>query len=205
MNPNCDVRVKSKHSAFGRRLMPSSSLILNIRIMQITEKFLLLSLVLFTMPIAAMADAEKTISKKDYEKVINKRNQAPVYTKEVMDAHAATFLIAVKEKWVIRTSECPCRTFSKIAEVTGVKENVAGVVSLFTHKTPSYSEVDDHRNLVEAEIAAVLSISLPQSMDNVIYAKSGAAYVMHTKSCVTVFEDTIRGLKSTMYIKPDKK
>lgn len=155
-------------------------------------------------PIGVMAAPEKAISKKEYEKIVKDRNLGSEFAAREMDAGDVEFLDAVRSNWNLRTSSCPDEVFAKMAEITGVSVDVRGVVALYTHKTPPFSGDDDHRNLVEAEIAAVLTVSLPTTMDNLIYVKPGVAYIRHSEKSVTVYEDTAKGLKCDFYSKSDK-
>ena len=156
------------------------------------------------IPVAGIA-APDALLKSEYEKIRNERNQAPMFAARKMDADAAKFLDVVKSDWESRSSECPDSAFAKIAGLTGVSEDVEGVVAFYTHKTPPYSAEDHRRNAKEAVFAAALTISLPISADNLIHTKEGVAYIRNSKNSVTVFEDTEKGLKRTVYVKPASK
>ena len=155
------------------------------------------------IPVSGIA-APEVLLKSEYERIRNERNQAPSFTARKMDAGSAKFLDVVRAEWESRSHECPDSAFAKIAQLTGVKEAVKGVVAFYTHKTPPYSAVDRRRNAKEAVIAAALTISLPIPVDNLIHTKEGLAYIRNSKNSVTVFEDTEMGLKRTVYGKPAK-
>ena len=160
--------------------------------------------IIWLIPGAEIA-APKAFLKSEYEKIRDERNQAPTFAARKMDAKAADFLEVVKRDWELRSSESPDSAFSKIAGLTGFSNDVKGVVDFYTHKTPPYSKDDHQRNAKEAVIAATLTVSLPISVDSVLHAKGGLTYIKNSQTTATVFEDTEKGLKRTVYVKPARR
>lgn len=155
------------------------------------------------IPAAGIA-APEALLKSEYEKIRDERNQAPAFAARKMDANTVKFLDAVKKDWELRSSECPDPAFTKIVGLTGMSNDVKGVVEFYTHITPPFSANDHHRNAKEAVIAATLTVSLPISVDSLVHTKEGLAYIKNSQTTVTVFEDTEKGLKRTVYVKPTK-
>ena len=169
--------------------------------MNLAAKSLLVLIGTVIIPVAGIA-APNVLLKSDYEEIRSERNQAPTYTARKMDAESTKFLELIQSEWESQLSKCPDSAFTKIAAVTGVSNDVAGVVAFHTHKTPPYSALDHRRNAKEAVFAATLTVSLPISADNLIHTRDGVAFIKNSKNLVTVFEDTEEGLKRTIYRKP---
>jgi hypothetical protein len=153
------------------------------------------------IPAAGIA-APEGLLKAEYVRIVEERNQAPFFAEHKMEDADVKFLEAVKREWELRSSECPDTAFTKIVGLTGMSNDVKGVVDFFTHETPPFSGNDDRRNAKEAVIAATLTVSLPISVDNLVHTMEGLAYIKNSQTTVTVFEDTEKGLKRNVYVKP---
>lgn len=171
------------------------------RHMNVISLSLLTAMGTVLIPTVAVAAPDAPL-KSEYEKIRKERNQAPLFASRKMDADDARFIERVKATWEVQASECPDPNFAKIAALTGMEKTVAGVVAFHTHKTPPYSPEDPARNAKEAVIAATLTVTLPISVDSLVHTRDGLAYIKNSKDLVTVFEDTDKGLKRTVYVKP---
>ena len=148
--------------------------------------------------------AMEAIKKSEYDQIRKARAAAPTFVSRKIEDGMAAYLKKVREDWTVETQVCPDPTFAKIAALTWVKESVEGVVSLYTHKTPKFSFLNQSRNVREAVIAATTTVALPISLDSLIHTREGLAFVRLSKSRVEVFEDTEKGLRRTVYVDAPK-
>ena len=87
------------------------------------------------------------------------------------------------------------------APYVGTPASAASVVRLHTHKMPPFGPGKDERNLREATLAGAMMVALPVSVDGIIHHKEGLAFIKISNKVVQVYEDTGKGLKSTLYVK----
>lgn len=156
------------------------------------------------MPVTASA-TPALLKKVQYDKLREKRSEAPVFAARVMDEETTAYLKDVQTKWVAKATECPDTVFTEIALMVDMDATAASVVRLHTHKMPPFAPGKDERNLREATLAGAMMVALPVSVDGVIHHKEGLAFIKISNKVVQVYEDTGKGLKSTLYVKGLKK
>ncbi len=141
-------------------------------------------------------------AKKKYDGLKEKRLQAPVFAVHPIDAETEAFLENARSSWKAQSDETPDPIFAEIASVIGGESTVEGVVSFYTHELPEFSFFDRSRNAEATLMAEALLMALPISLDGRIYVKDRLAFTKLNENGIEVFEDTERGLRRALYIKP---